>query len=88
MPSGTTAASRQVAATTALATMVQLQVVMPARVASVTTIAASKFPQPSASSDFVSNNRSTSCGEEGHFSRDCPQPRKAMGACFNCGEEG
>ena len=24
---------------------------------------------------------------DGHFARDCPEPRK-MGACFNCGEEG
>jgi hypothetical protein len=26
---------------------------------------------------------------EGHFARDCPEPRKyGGGACFNCGEEG
>jgi hypothetical protein len=68
--------------------MIQLQVVTAATVASVTTIAASKFSQPSTLSAFESNSRSTSCGEEGHFARDCPQPRKAMGACYNCGEEG
>ena len=28
------------------------------------------------------------CGIEGHFSRDCPEPRKALGACFNCGQDG
>ena len=35
------------------------------------------------------------CGEEGHQSRDCPEPRKPREggggggrACFNCGEEG
>ena len=32
------------------------------------------------------------CGEEGHSSRDCPQPRKERNPrvmkCFNCGEEG
>jgi hypothetical protein len=25
---------------------------------------------------------------EGHFTRDCIEPRKNSGACFNCGEEG
>ncbi|KAK6379047.1 hypothetical protein LTS17_006750 [Exophiala oligosperma] len=25
---------------------------------------------------------------DGHFARDCPEPKKMMGACFNCGEDG
>ena len=33
----------------------------------------------------TTNHRST----DGHFARDCPEPRKyGGGACFNCGEEG
>jgi len=29
-----------------------------------------------------------SCGEEGHFSRNCPEPKKLAGECYNCGEIG
>ncbi|KAK4969918.1 hypothetical protein LTR66_006646, partial [Elasticomyces elasticus] len=28
------------------------------------------------------------CGQEGHFVKDCPQPRNFSGECFNCGETG
>ena len=29
-----------------------------------------------------------SCGESGHFARDCEKPKQLTGACFNCGEIG
>jgi len=28
------------------------------------------------------------CGEDGHFARECPNPRKPQGACHSCGEGG
>ncbi len=29
-----------------------------------------------------------SCDQIGHLSRDCPEPKKLTGECFNCGEVG
>lgn len=33
-------------------------------------------------------NEGLSCGNTGHFARDCPEPRKQSGDCFNCGQPG
>lgn len=55
----------------------------------VTTSAASMNPfLPSYKATLADGGQKTSCGGEGHFARDCTEPRKPMGACFNCGQEG
>ncbi|KAI4720846.1 hypothetical protein E4T48_02988 [Aureobasidium sp. EXF-10727] len=33
-------------------------------------------------------NACHNCGQSGHMSKECPEPRKMTGACFNCGEIG
>lgn len=37
---------------------------------------------------YISSNGLTSCGQDGHFARECPDKPANDGACFNCGEQG
>lgn len=37
---------------------------------------------------YISSNSLTSCGQDGHFARECPDKPANDGACFNCGEQG
>ncbi|KAG9577883.1 hypothetical protein KCU77_g14411, partial [Aureobasidium melanogenum] len=36
----------------------------------------------------IDRNACHNCGQPGHMSRDCTEPKKMTGACFNCGEVG
>ena len=42
-------------------------------------------PSTSSNSSLLTTN---SCGQEGHFVRDCPEPKKNSGECYNCGQTG
>ncbi|KAG9684560.1 hypothetical protein KCU95_g10630, partial [Aureobasidium melanogenum] len=47
--------------------------------------AAANAPQ---GNENIDPNACHNCGQPGHMSRDCTEPKKMTGACFNCGEVG
>lgn len=63
----------------------------PSTAATAATSATSELPTKPHHSRSSSTNPQPSCGAEGHFSRDCPEPRKEgtnSGLCYNCNEPG